>query len=125
VAAGATGAPAIGGGPPGSPGLLGPPGPPGPSGFPAPPGPPETPGVLHRAVCKRFAIYCEAVVVVCVVVEVVSGPSGWTITEAAVAVIVSVAISVVACCCSWLEAAMLEWCVFGGGNSLGLPPKYV
>jgi hypothetical protein len=112
AAAGAAGAFATGGGPPG------PPGPPGLSGFPALPGPPVLPGVLCRAVCRWFAIRCEAVVVICVVEGFAGGASGWTITEAAVVVIVSVAISAVACCCSWLKVAILERCVFDGGNSL-------
>jgi hypothetical protein len=61
AAAGATGAAAVGGGPPG------------PVGFPALPDPLAPPGVLRRAVCKWFAICCEAVVVICVVVAVVAG----------------------------------------------------
>jgi hypothetical protein len=59
---------------------------------------------------------------VCVVAGIVGGESGQTITIAAVVAIVSVAISVVACCYSWLKVGMLEWCVFEGGNSLDPPP---
>jgi hypothetical protein len=117
VTAGAAGAFSAGGGPPG------PPGPPsgslGPPGFPAPPGPPGPPGVLRKMVCRQLAIRCKAMVVVCVVEGFAGGASGWTITEAAVVVIVSVTIFAVACRCSWLKVAMLEQCVFDGGNFLG------
>jgi hypothetical protein len=65
-------------------------GPPGPLGFSAPPGPLEPPGVLHRAVCRCPAVLCEAMVVVCVVVGVISagGVLGLTVVVAAVAVVV-------------------------------------
>ena len=55
---------------------------------------------------------------VCVLVVTAGPDSGWTITGAAVAVIVSVAISAEVCCCFWLKVAMLEQCVFGGSSSL-------
>jgi hypothetical protein len=61
-------------------------------------------------------------VAVCVLVVTAGPDSDWKITEAAVAVIVSVAIFAGVCCCSWLEVAMLERCMFGGGNSLDPPP---
>jgi hypothetical protein len=72
----------------GSPGPLGPPGPPGPVGSLLPPGPPGPSEVLHRVVCKCPAIRCEAVVVACVVVEMVGGVLGQTVVVAAVAVVV-------------------------------------
>jgi hypothetical protein len=91
AAAGATGVAAAGAGPPGPTGPSGPPGPPGPLGllgFPVPPDPPGPPGALHIAVCRLLAIYCKAMVVVCVVVEVAGSESGLTITIAAVVVVV-------------------------------------
>ena len=49
------------------------------------------------------------------------GVPGLTVVIAAIAVVVIVAISVRVSCCSWLRVAMLEQCVFEGGNSQGSP----
>jgi hypothetical protein len=66
------------------------------------------------AVHKLLAILWDGVVFVVVVVA--GGVPGRTVVVAAVVVVVVVAIFVVICHCSWQIVAMLEQCVFAGGN---------
>jgi hypothetical protein len=72
---------------------------------------------------KLSAILWDGVVVAVVVVA--GGVPGQTVVVAAVVVVVVVAIFVVVCRCSWQIVAMLEQCVFAGGNLGGSVPPCV